>query len=306
MCQSNKFPDRRDREAFLHPEIFEQEMARFTLAFLNTQVFRLTRPGVGVLATVIEDETWLDAVREGMLISMPHQPHSALPSMVAIFVSHLNTALKLMSQGVWESCIMVVGIMPVEQLMPDEIERHPVVPAAGADGEEEKKGNAEGAGDEAQAVVATAVAEAKASGLNVVAQKPAEAEVEEGVGATATAAEATAAAAAATATAEHMEGEGAKAGATAETEVETETAVAAAATVATAEQLEGKGAKAGAQAEMEVGTETAVAVAAAPAAPAEPKAGLTAASSVALAKTNGSQDKVTFLPLWGMISSCCR
>ena len=139
LCQSNKFPSCRDREAFLHPEIFEQEMARFTLAFLNTQVFRLTRPGVGVLASVIQDETWLDAVREGMLTSMPHQPHSALPSMVAIFMSHLDTALKLMSLGVWESCIMVVGIMPVEQLMPDEIERHPAVPAAGADGEEEKK-----------------------------------------------------------------------------------------------------------------------------------------------------------------------
>ena len=140
LCQSNQFPSRRDREAFLHPEIFEQEMARFTLAFLNTQVFRLTRPGVGVLASVIEDETWLDAVRAGMLISMPHQPHSALPSMVSIFMSYLDTALKLMSQGVWESCIMVVGIMPVEQLMPDEIERRPLVPAAGADGEEEKKG----------------------------------------------------------------------------------------------------------------------------------------------------------------------
>jgi hypothetical protein len=76
--------------------------------------------------------------------------------------------------------------------------------------------------------------------------------------------------------------------------------------------LEGKGAKAGAQAEMEVGAETAVAVAAAPAAPGEPKAGLTAASSVALAKTDGSQDKVTFLPLWGndffllsVIAECC-
>ena len=159
-CQSNKFPSRCDSEAFLHPEIFQLEMARFTLAFLNTQVFRLTRPGVGVLGSVMQDETWLDAVREGMLISMPHQPHSALPSMVAIFVSHVDTALTLISRGVWESCNMVVGIMPVEQLMPDEIERLPKVPAAGADGEEEKKANAGGAGDEAQAVVATAVAEA--------------------------------------------------------------------------------------------------------------------------------------------------
>ena len=47
LCQSNKFPSHCDREAFLHPEIFQQEMARFTLAFLNAQVFRLTRPGVG-------------------------------------------------------------------------------------------------------------------------------------------------------------------------------------------------------------------------------------------------------------------
>ena len=298
-CPSNKFPSRRDREAFLHPEIFEQEMARFTIAFLN-EVFHLTGPGLGALASIIQDDTWLDAVREGMLISMPHQPRSALPSMVAMFTRHLNAAVKHLSEGAWKSCITVVGIMPVHELKP--------VKGCGAGAEavttEMAKAKA------GLKVVAEAVTTEMAKGCGAGAEKPtAEVEVEAAGENEEAKADAKAGThtevvmlAASAATAEQAEGkEEAKSEAKVETGAEMEAAM--------EEQAEGneEANKADAKVEMEttVAEGAGAAAAAAAAAAAEDgsalqieDAGLTAASSAALAKTDGSDDRVTLLPSW--------
>ena len=113
-CKMNSFYWRRDRDIFLHPEIFEQEMARFIICYMNTVVWSLTRPQVGTFSLILEDETWLEAVREGLLISMPHQPHSALPSMTSMFTSYLAATLKVMSEAPWGGCILAVALMPVK------------------------------------------------------------------------------------------------------------------------------------------------------------------------------------------------
>ena len=131
-CKMNTFYCRRDRDIFLHPEIFEQEMARFIICYMNTVVWSLTRPQVGTFSLILEDETWLEAVREGLLISMPHQPHSALPSMTSMFTSYLAATLKVMSEAPWGGCILTVALMPVDQLKPDDIEYHPAAVAEAA------------------------------------------------------------------------------------------------------------------------------------------------------------------------------
>jgi hypothetical protein len=109
----------------------------------------------------------------------------------------------------------------------------------------------------------------------------------------------------------------AKAGAKAETETKVVAAVAAGAATAaaaTAEGVEDVGMKAGAKVETETKVETAAAAAAAAkdGSALQIDAGLTAASSAALAKTDGSDGRVTLLPSWAaelvtlpVIAECC-